>query len=222
MRHECKFPLTAADAAVLRTRLPLLLPYDPYHIDTCGRYEITSLYFDTPNEKALREKESGIAQREKYRLRRYGQDTDNILLERKYKSGDLVGKEAAALSREQCERLLQGDTAWMIESREPFIRAFYMKWRLQCLRPRSLVVYQREAYAMENGGIRVTLDSDIRTGVRCTDFLAEAPALVPVRSGFCLLEVKYGRFLPQTIRGMIQCGSRMESFSKFEAAHIYD
>lgn len=222
MRHEEKYPLTAADAVMLKARLPLLLSWDPYHVDTQGRYEITSLYFDTPDDNALREKESGISRRKKYRLRRYDRDTEQILLERKYKSGDLVGKDAAFMTREQCERLLRGDAAWMIGSSERLIREFYLKWRLQGLRPRSLVVYRREAYVTETGNIRITLDTDIRSGVRGTDFLSEAPSLMPVQPGLCLLEVKYDHYLPQAIRDVIGCRARQSGFSKFEAAHIYD
>lgn len=222
MRHEYKYPLTAADVVILKARLPLLLSWDRHHVDTQGCYEITSLYFDTPDENALREKESGISRREKYRLRRYDRNTEQILLERKYKYGDLVGKDVAFVTREQCERLLRGDAAWMIGSGERLIREFYLKWRLQGLRPRSLVVYRREAYVMENGNIRITLDSDVRSGVRGTDFLSKSPSLTPVQPGLCLLEVKYDHYLPQAIRDVIGCQAQQSSFSKFEAAHIYD
>ena len=43
-----------------------------------GQYEIRSLYFDTPDDKALREKLDGVITREKYRIRLYNNDPSGI------------------------------------------------------------------------------------------------------------------------------------------------
>ena len=50
-----------------------------------GKYHIRSLYFDTPEDTALREKLLGVAKREKYRIRCYDGDTSFIRLEKKTK-----------------------------------------------------------------------------------------------------------------------------------------
>ena len=48
-----------------------LFPHDP-HAGADGTYRVTSLYFDTPYDSALREKLDGVNRREKFRLRYYG------------------------------------------------------------------------------------------------------------------------------------------------------
>ena len=53
-RHEWKIELSQPDLLVLRQRLRCVLKPDPHAVN--GQYLIRSLYFDTPEDKALREK----------------------------------------------------------------------------------------------------------------------------------------------------------------------
>ena len=54
LRHEWKHRINVEDLILLRQRLRLLAKPDPYAVGGC--YHIRSLYFDTPSDKALREK----------------------------------------------------------------------------------------------------------------------------------------------------------------------
>ncbi len=54
-----------------------------------GRYEIRSLYLDTPEDKALREKLDGVNRREKFRIRYYNRDASRIFLEKKSRCNGL-------------------------------------------------------------------------------------------------------------------------------------
>ena len=83
-RHEDKHQIHPREDLVLAKRLRLLLPHDPY-AGADGSYRVTSLYFDTPYDKALREKRDGVDRREKFRLRYYGTDTGFLRLEKKCK-----------------------------------------------------------------------------------------------------------------------------------------
>ena len=56
-RHELKHDITVADMIAIRTRLRAVMKPDIHAID--GKYFIRSLYFDTPENKALREKQDG-------------------------------------------------------------------------------------------------------------------------------------------------------------------
>lgn len=69
-RHELKHVVTQADALAIRSRLSRLLPVD-CNAGPDGRYQIRSLYFDTPEDRALREKMDGLPFKEKFRLRFY-------------------------------------------------------------------------------------------------------------------------------------------------------
>ena len=63
-----------------------------------GVYTIRSLYFDTPSDRALREKLDGVSRREKFRIRYYNGDSSVIHLEKKIKFGGLGNKQSAELS----------------------------------------------------------------------------------------------------------------------------
>ncbi|MBQ6437898.1 VTC domain-containing protein, partial [bacterium] len=85
LRHEWKIAISRADVVALRSRLLLLATPDPYAVGDHGLYFIRSLYFDSPEDRALREKLDGVAHREKFRIRYYNRDTSFIQLEKKSK-----------------------------------------------------------------------------------------------------------------------------------------
>ena len=92
-RHEWKIALAPGDLAVLRQRLQTVMQPDVHAVD--GRYGIRSLYFDTPEDRALREKLDGVSRREKFRIRYYNGDRSFIQLEKKCKCAGLGRKEQA-------------------------------------------------------------------------------------------------------------------------------
>ena len=72
LRHELKHQISPQEDLVLAGRLRRLFPHDA-HAGADGSYRVTSLYFDTPYDAALREKLDGVDRREKFRLRYYGE-----------------------------------------------------------------------------------------------------------------------------------------------------
>lgn len=54
------------DFLTLRMRLAAVMQRDSHAVDE--KYEIRSLYFDTPSDRALREKLDGVNRREKFRI----------------------------------------------------------------------------------------------------------------------------------------------------------
>lgn len=220
-RHEYKHYLNYGDCLVLRPKLAAVMRPDP-HVSESGRYRIRSLYFDNAENKALMEKVSGVSCREKFRIRYYNSDLSFIRLEKKVKRGDLGCKISAPVSKDQAERLISGDTSWMLSSGNALAAELYSKMKTQGLRPKTVVDYTREPFVCPAGNVRVTLDYDIRSGVFGTDFLSENLATVPVSPGLVLLEVKYDNFLPDYIRDIVQMKYRDEgSFSKYEACRKF-
>ena len=84
-RHELKHLVTPAEDAVLASRLGRLLPRDS-HAGETGKYRVNSLYFDTPDDKALVQKIAGVSDREKFRLRYYDEDLSFLRLEKKVRT----------------------------------------------------------------------------------------------------------------------------------------
>ena len=110
-RHEWKIELSPLDLLILRQRLRRVLQPDAHAVD--GRYLIRSLYFDTPEDRALREKLDGVSRREKFRIRYYNGDVSCIHLEKKSKIAGLGRKDMAVLQPWQAQAIVDGRLSWM-------------------------------------------------------------------------------------------------------------
>lgn len=219
-RHEWKHEISYADLLAIRQRLRAVAESD-LHAQG-GRYLIRSLYFDNLDDKALREKIDGVNLREKFRIRYYNGDTSVIHLEKKSRRAGLGTKFSAALSREEAQRIVNGNPDWMMDSGRPLVQELYCKMRWQGLRPKVIVEYTREPFIYRPGNVRVTFDYDIRTGLSCTDFLNPDCVTIPAGDAPILLEVKWDAFLPNIIRDAVQTpGRHAEAFSKYAQCRIY-
>lgn len=170
LRHELKYKISYSDYLAIRTRLAAVAKLD-IHAGKSGSYQIRSLYFDNYKDKALREKLDGVDVREKFRIRYYNLDSSRITLEKKEKIHGMCRKKQAAITKEQCQSLLNGIEIPLSEECSPLLRELQEKMKHQCIRPRVIVDYTREPYVYEQGNVRITLDYDIRTGLFCRDFL---------------------------------------------------
>ncbi|MBD5546995.1 MAG: polyphosphate polymerase domain-containing protein [Lachnospiraceae bacterium] len=219
-RHEWKHEINQTDLLVLRQRLRAIAIPDPHAIN--GKYMIRSLYFDNAADKVLREKLDGVSRREKFRIRYYNGDTSLIHLEKKSKIGGLGKKQTANLTAVQAQSIANGSLDWMSDSSEELIRELHTKMQLQGLRPKIIVDYIREPFIFGPGNVRVTLDYNIRTGFRCSDFLDPSCTTIPAGDAPIILEVKWDHFLPDIIRDAIQLpGRRVTAFSKYAQCRIY-
>lgn len=220
LRHEWKHEISPLDLLALRQRLRAVAAPDPHGAE--GKYLVRSLYFDTPEDKALREKLDGVARREKFRVRYYDGDLSTVHLEKKSKVNNLGWKESAPLSPEEVERLLAGDCGWMTGEGRPLAEELLQKMRGQRLAPRTIVDYTREAFLHPAGNVRVTLDYHIRTSLNCRDFLRADCLTLPAGESPILLEVKWDGFLPDIIRDAVQLENRRAAaFSKYAQCRIY-
>ena len=161
-------------------------------------------------------------QREKFRIRYYNGDASLIHLEKKSKLNGLGSKQSVRISAAEAQAIVNGDLAWMSESRCPLVVELYSKMLSQGLRPKTIVDYEREPYIYSPGNVRVTLDYNIRTGLYCTDFLNPNCISVPAGDAPIILEVKWDAFLPEIIRDAVELSSRHAgAFSKYAACRIY-
>lgn len=219
-RHEWKHMINHADKIAIRQRLRAVAQVDANAAD--GRYLIRSLYFDNISDKALREKLDGVNRREKFRIRYYNGNTDQIHLEKKSKWNGLGTKDRTLLTADEAQRIVDGDLSWMIGSDRPLVQELYVKMNSQGLQPKTIVDYTREPFVYAPGNVRVTLDYNIRTGLLCTDFLNPDCITIPAGAGETILEVKWDEYLPSVIRDAVQLGSRqLSAFSKYAACRMY-
>ena len=214
LRHELKYlidlqQMNAVRAAIEATMLP------DAHGDQQGAYQISSLYYDTPDYKAYWDKIEGHKIRRKVRVRVYGgqviRPETPAFVEIKARQDKLMAKRRARLPYSQAidfdgfeggasvelsgnsgDHEVTGDSAVLSE-------VFYLYRTLQ-LRPAAVVTYDRLAY---EGGehfpdLRVTFDTNLRGRVHDLSLLSLGEAadeyfLPPDR---CVLEVKVNRTVP--------------------------
>ena len=219
-RHEYKHQMNFGDVFLLRKRLEVFLKRDS-HSDSEGTYKVNSLYFDNYRDKALREKQDGVDKREKFRIRYYGTDTSFIRLEKKTKIHGLCNKQSVMITAEECEKIIKGDTAFMLEGDRELLKELYAKMKYQLLKPKCIVTYTRESFVHEAGNVRITIDSNISGSYNVAEFLNPD---VPVTKLYqnAILEVKWDENLPQVICNLVQIkGRKASAFSKYAAVRIW-
>jgi hypothetical protein len=205
-RHELKYYINYCDYLVLRSRLKLLMKPDP-NAGEKGDYMIRSLYFDDLKDSALYEKAAGIRTRHKYRIRTYNFSDRVIKLERKNKVDGYINKEAAPLSRETVEAIMNNDYR-ALDKDNPLICDFYMAIRNDVLQPKVIVDYDREAYVCSFSDTRVTFDKELRVARTSNDlFDADIPTDILVKMPRLIMEVKFNEFLPEYIREALELGA---------------
>ncbi|WP_347490238.1 polyphosphate polymerase domain-containing protein [Desulfoscipio sp. XC116] len=222
-RNELKHIVTMADALVTRSRLSCMLRTDK-NAGPNGGYHIRSLYFDTPEDKALFEKMEGLPIKEKFRIRFYNHNHGFIRLEKKVKHYSKTAKLSTTLTKGEVQDILGGSITFLKKSGQPLLREFYLKLRTERLEPKTIVDYMREAYHYPAGNVRVTMDSSVRTSISSTDlFDADLPNATALDSGLCILEVKYDGFLPEFIQDIVQLNNcTSTAFSKYAACRLYN
>lgn len=213
-RHECKHIINITDMLQLKNRLSLFFAHDS-NCELDGTYFVRSLYFDNYLDKALREKLDGVNNREKFRIRYYGDDTDFIRLEKKSKINGLCNKESYRISKQQCQDIMDGKIGFLLESDCDLSKELYAKMHYQLLAPKCIVGYRRESFVYEPGNVRITLDYNIGGSTDIQKFLAPSlplPSLYP----HAVLEVKWDEYLPQIVKDAVQMKNRQSSaFSKY-------
>jgi len=217
LRHEAKYTIDYSSYLYLTQKIKGVLPLDK-NAGVDGKYHIRTLYFDDYIDSALYEKEAGIAERKKYRIRIYDFKDGYIRLEKKIKKGDLVGKINSVITIDQFYKIVDcRDLDFLIRSQDELLNELYVKIRVDLLRPRIIVDYVREAYTYHAGNIRITFDSDLKYSTETSDIFSDSvqACSVPVDNKI-ILEVKYDNFIPDHIRYLLSIeGALKKSVSKY-------
>ena len=203
-RHEIKRLLSPAQRLLLEQRIRAVMPRD-IHSGDDGNYSIRSIYFDTTADRAYTEKEAGISEREKIRIRFYNRQDDLIKLERKEKRGNLIHKDSMAISKETADAMMRNDYSSLPGYGSPLGDHIYGTAHSEGLRPVVVIDYIRMAYVFPMNHVRVTFDSALEAA------RPEIPIWTP-ESGYdvydvleenTILEIKYDKYLPEHICSLL-------------------
>ena len=201
-RNEWKYLISTSEKDLLELRMRYILKKDPHAGD--NGYMIRSLYFEDYFNSAYEEKESGILMRKKYRIRIYDYSDRSIKLERKKKYGSYIYKESAPLTKEEFYKILNGEYEFLLTSKYPLCREFYVECVSNLMRPRTIVDYERVPWIMDEGTVRITFDSDVRAAVGGYDiFDSTLPTLPVLEQGKTIMEVKFTEMLPQIVKDLL-------------------
>ena len=188
-------------------------------IDKYGLSTIQSLYFDTSNDLlALRSLEHPLY-KEKLRLRCYGKadNSSKLFLEIKKKSLGIVYKRRIETNIRECNDFINYylDYEGQIGSEINYFRNYY-----KSLRPKILLLYEREAFIDLNSDLRITFDYDIRY----RDYDLELSSNLNGKklvNDYVLMEIKTSYAYPLWLARFLSDNKIFKvSFSKYGYAYI--
>jgi hypothetical protein len=170
------------------------------------------LYFETPEFDVFHRR--GSYGRSKYRIRRYGQSSNMLFLERKFRTDRLLAKRRTIVGIDDFEKL-EGD------SPDPNWVGYWFHRRLKLRRLKPLVQlsYVRTARLghSETGPIRMTIDFDLRV-LPLPDRAFLPGTGFPMLEGHNVVEVKYRIALPALFKGLVaDFGLKTQPVSKYRA-----
>lgn len=212
-RHEEKYIIDYRHYALLLQRARQLLTPDAH--GTNGSYVITSLYMDDHCDHALLEKQDGLPEHRKFRIRTYDFSDRLIKLERKDKHGILTQKASAALAAGQIPLLFLPNG-----QEDPFpakVSRLAAQIRSDGLQPSVVVRYRRDAFTFAGSDLRLTFDTCLEAIRPDLQALFE-PGItgMPVLSGNeVIMEIKYGSHCPAFVRTLTDVSATQLSVSKY-------
>ncbi len=202
-RHEYKYVIGLDKASELSQRLHGLMRFDK-HSDANGKYLISSVYFDSPNDSDLFLSQSGAEKRKKYRIRAYNHDDSFISMEIKEKDRYLCRKRSLTINRKIYDEIIYGDYTVLKNLNNEVADEFYYKMKIGNYRPKTTVEYVRRVFVYDVSNVRITLDEQIKGSSGSADMFKDSHSLVPTFSPLAnVLEVKFDEFLPYHLKAAL-------------------
>ena len=194
-RNELKFFMNVHTSSVIKQRLKAVMRPDG---NSGGVYTVNNVYLDDQYDSCYNANVLNSYIRDKYRIRYYNDDLSFIRFENKHKEGEVSYKNSVVMTEDEYNCLIAGDFESILQSEHPLWQKVAALHRMRRLRPASAFTYTREAYIFDPGDVRITFDSNLRSGTLTPEPYIGAP---PGSGG--MLEVKYSRFLPAVIKEML-------------------
>ena len=201
-RQEFKYYTSNNEIYVLRNSLQKLMKIDQ-NANLNRLYTVTSLYFDTPYESNFSEKVDGIISREKFRIRKYS--TSKIFkFESKKKIENVIEKQSQIINNYQVNDLLNANYKLINNNKSKFLNNSFIKLKAEGYKVKNIVEYDREAYYLPYGNIRITFDLNLRTYNTDTNFNKISNSSIKILpNNTNILEVKFSLPLPDYLKNLL-------------------
>lgn len=209
-RFEIKYILSLKQTEDLKKDLNAYLIPDEYSGEY-GFYNLSSLYYDSPQLNCYWEKVNGNRFRRKLRIRHYESNQiltpeTNVFVEIKQRIGKVTQKRRAVLSYEKALQLCNNrvipehnrQDRKVIEE----IYAFIWQYNLQ---PVEIIRYRREAFMSRDWdqGLRVTFDTEISSQDYPLLLDSDSRAELIIPPNRVIMEVKVNEQIPMWLTEMI-------------------
>ena len=216
-RYELKYIITPTMAHFLKVRLLTIMNIDSLANGGTSGYKISSSYFDDIDSTAYFEKLDGVLYRTKYRIRVYDYDDSFIRLERKLKHENMTSKDQTRITKDQFYDIINGNINEMSISNDKLYDEFIKDIKTKALRPSVIVEYKRLALTYPVSDVRVTFDSEVRSGLYNYDlFSNDLNTYSVLNPNEVILEVKFNDYLPANISAILTTiPSFRQAVSKF-------
>lgn len=199
-RYEFKYQLKPEDARSFEHNMRRFgMKLDGSTDPAQGYYIVTSLYFDSPLNQHYEDKNGGLIERKKIRLRTYGPNlftSKKLFLEIKHKFELKNRKTRFILTQEESRSLIAKgphtlyDVPGNERDREIILRNFYE----MNAKPAVYVRYKRKAYIDHTRDLRMTLDYNIEGAPFINRDMDKLSFGVGVN--YVLLEIKFSYIMP--------------------------
>jgi SPX domain protein involved in polyphosphate accumulation len=209
-RFELKYLVPLKQAEAFRRALGAnLLPDD--HGDTCGRYGVSSLYYDGPDLHFYWEKVDGIKFRRKLRIRHYGSVASltadvPVFVEIKQRLNRVTQKRRVRLPYGEALRLCNEREIpeHTLEDAAVIQEITAMLWQYN-LHPVSVVSYTRQALVGTDYdvGLRITFDTDLRYRASQLDLCGEGNDLLLFPPDWAVVEIKVNERIPYWLTELV-------------------
>jgi hypothetical protein len=200
-RHEVKYALSLYEYLKFRDFCMGFMDYDK-NAEADGEYIVKSHYFDTVYFSDYNEKLNGIYDRQKYRLRTYG-DSGYYRLEKKIKKGLLNKKISGEISCDHAEMLILGKMN--IKTGDDTTDAIISEMYFKDCRKSVYIEYKRQAFTMKELDLRITFDKDLSMLYGNYGINEAKPGLYPCfYECEAVLEIKYKDLLPRWIEKTVR------------------
>ena len=214
-RYELKYLVTLEQVEDFVKILPQYLEPD-HQGDESGRYNITSLYYNTEDHKAYWDKIEGHKYRRKVRIRTYGgtcvEPETLCFLEIKQRLNKTLQKKRVYLPYAAAEKLcgegvVPGDDLELSDlDKDTLSEVHYLQSTLQ-LQPACVVSYDRMAFegSEYDAGLRITVDTNLKGRTHDLTLLStgHAHSQFFIPPTWCVLEIKVNYRIPYWLTQMI-------------------
>ncbi len=209
-RFELKYLVRLKQAELFKSALGAYLLPDE-HGNGNGRYELTSLYYDSPDFRCYWEKVDGIKFRRKLRIRRYGNagalsKNTPVFVEIKQRIDRVTQKRRAILPYGEALRLCNERQMpeHAVEDKAVVEEIYAFLWQYN-LRPASIVRYTRQAWIGTNYdiGLRVTFDTALSSQRRQLALHEETCGLPMFPADYVVMEIKVNERIPYWLTELV-------------------